>query len=274
MADAVTTVSPTYAREILDPANGMALDGLLRTRGASLLGIVNGIDTDVWNPATDQSLAANYNATTLDRRSRNKKAVEERFGLTNGGGPLFCVISRLTSQKGMDILADAIPFLVKSGGRLAVLGSGDAALEARLKQATTKFPGLVGVITIYDEALSHLLQGGADAILVPSRFEPCGLTQLYGLRYGCVPVVSHVGGLADTVIDANDAALAAGVATGIQFAPVTQDTLEFTIAKACRLYSDARLWRALQQAGMKSDVSWKRSAGHYAALYNSFGKTA
>lgn len=274
MADAVTTVSPTYAREILEPAHGMALDGVLRARGTSLLGIVNGIDTEVWNPATDLTLASSYNGATIDRRLRNKKAVEERFGLVVGDGPLFCIISRLTTQKGMDIMADAIPFLVRNGGRLAVLGSGDAALEARLKQASEEFPRLVGLTTSYDEALSHLLQGGSDAILVPSRFEPCGLTQLYGLRYGCIPVVARVGGLADTVIDANEAALSMGVASGIQFSPVTQEALEFAILRAIRLYAEPQTWRTMQQSGMKADVSWKRSAGQYAALYNSLGKTA
>lgn len=274
MADAVTTVSPTYAREILDPDNGMALDGLLRARGAALLGIVNGIDTEVWNPAADKTLAAAYDVATLDKREKNKRALERRFGLAAGNGPLFCVVSRLTAQKGMDLMADAIPHLVASGGRLAILGSGDAALESRLVQATTEFPGHVATVTSYDESLSHLLQGGADAILVPSRFEPCGLTQLYGLRYGCIPVVSHVGGLADTVIDANDAAVAAGVATGIQFSPVTLEALEFAITRACRLFVEPKAWSAMQQNGMRADVSWKRSAGRYAALYNSLGETA
>ncbi len=272
LADAVTTVSPTYAREILETETGMGLDGLLRARGAALHGIVNGIDTDVWNPATDKALAATYDIKSIAKRAANKQAIEKRFGLQSGRGPLFCIISRLTTQKGMDLLVDAIPHLVEQGGRLAVLGSGDSALEGLLEQATSEFPGQVGAVTSYDESLSHVLQGGCDAILIPSRFEPCGLTQLYGLRYGCVPVVARVGGLADTVIDANDAALAAGVATGIQFSPVTLEALEHAIARTFQLYAAPTKWQAMQKAGMQADVSWTRSAGLYAALYNSLGE--
>jgi starch synthase len=156
---------------------------------------------------------------------------------------------------------------VHSGARLALLGSGDATLEAQFTDAAEKHAGHIGVVIGYDEALSHLLQGGADAILIPSRFEPCGLTQLYGLRYGCVPIVSRVGGLADTIIDANDAALAAGVASGLQFAAVDQDTLERTIARAVAIHGDPEAWQQMQVQGMKMDVSWGRSAGRYAALY-------
>lgn len=272
LADAITTVSPTYAREIQQPENGMALDGLLRERSNVLQGIVNGIDTTVWNPAKDDALVASFTVTTLAQRAQNKAAVERRFGLQPGNGPLFCVVSRLTSQKGMDLLAQCLPYLIGQGGRLAILGSGDAALEQQLSGAVGTYPGRVGVSTQYDEALSHLLQGGADAILVPSRFEPCGLTQLYGLRYGCVPIVARVGGLADTVIDANDAALAAGVATGIQFAPVTAESLQHALARTFQLYGQPAKWASLQKAGMKADVSWARSAQQYVDLYNSLAE--
>ena len=272
LADALTTVSPTYAREIQQPENGMALDGLLRARSSSLHGIVNGIDTTVWNPAKDDALVASYTATTLAQRARNKSAIERQFGLQPGEGPLFCIVSRLTSQKGIDVLVQCLPYLIENGGRLAILGSGDAALELQLRGAVGTYAGRIGISTQYDENLSHLMQGGADAILVPSRFEPCGLTQLYGLRYGCVPIVARVGGLADTVIDANDAALSAGVATGIQFSPVTAESLQHALSRAFRLFDQPALWASLQKAGMKADVSWTRSAKIYADLYNSLAE--
>lgn len=187
-ADAITTVSPTYAEEICTPAGGMGLDGLLRARRHVVSGIVNGVDTEIWNPETDAALEQRYNSRTLPRRAANKRATEKRFGLDTGDGPLFCVVSRLTGQKGMDVLATSLDALVGLGGRLALLGSGEKALEQEFIAAAKRHEGRVAVVTGYDEKLSHLLQGSADAILIPSRFEPCGLTQLYGLRYGCVPV--------------------------------------------------------------------------------------
>lgn len=266
-ADAITTVSPTYAREILSPDFGMGLEGLMRTRQRRVSGIVNGIDTAVWSPSADPSLPARYDAATLARRVTNKRAVEEAFDLDAGDGPIFCVVSRLTWQKGMDVLADAIPALVERGARLALLGSGDAWLEQAFRDAAERFPGQIGVRLGYDEALSHLLQAGSDAILIPSRFEPCGLTQLYGLAYGCVPVVARTGGLADTVIHANAAALAAGVATGIQFDTVTYESLVGAIALATDLYADAERWEQIQRAGMAADFSWATSGRRYASLY-------
>ncbi|MBP7002805.1 glycogen synthase GlgA [Amaricoccus sp.] len=265
-ATAVTTVSPTYADEIRTPAEGMALDGLLRSRSADLVGIVNGIDVDVWNPETDPALAGAFSARSPKGRAKNRAAIEATFGLHRDDAPIFCVVSRLTGQKGMDLMVDATWDLVAAGGKLAVLGSGDAGLEGALFRLAGEFPGRVGVVIGYDEPLAHRMQGGADAILIPSRFEPCGLTQLYGLRYGCVPVVSRVGGLADTVIDANVAALNAGVATGIQFAPVDADTLRAAVRRAIGLYRTPH-WAAMQRAGMRSDVSWDRSAALYADLY-------
>ncbi len=266
-ADAITTVSPSYAEEICTPAGGMGLDGLLRSRRAVLSGIVNGIDTDVWDPAVDKDLAAPFTAAKLARRADNKRAIEKRFGLETGDGILFSVISRLTWQKGMDLLADAIDALVASGARLAVLGSGDAVLEGALSAAALRHPGRVGFVAGYDEKLAHLLQGGADAILIPSRFEPCGLTQFHGLHYGCVPVVSRVGGLADTIIDANDAALAAGVATGLQFSLADAGGFAHAVTRAQHLFADPKAWSAMQKSGMKSDVSWSRSAARYADIY-------
>src|SRR5690606_36144103 len=178
-----------------------------------------------------------------------------------------CVISRLTDQKGMDLLLQAVDGLVDLGARLAVLGSGEAALEDGFRSAWARHPGKVGIITGYNEQLSHLMQGGCDAILIPSRFEPCGLTQLYGLRYGCVPVVSRIGGLADTVIDANPAAIAAEVATGVKFAAGSTHALYEALRRTVRLYHDTKLWKKIQRRGMKTDVSWDTSAARYAALY-------
>ncbi|PZQ62853.1 MAG: glycogen synthase GlgA [Sphingomonas taxi] len=266
-AAAITTVSPTYAAEIVHAEFGMGLEGLIRTRRADVHGIVNGIDPAVWNPATDPHLPQRYDATALALRATNTRALEQAFALEPGGGPLFCVVSRLTWQKGMDVLADTVDALVAAGGRLALLGAGDAWLEHAFRQAAERHPGRIGVRIGYDEALSHLMQGGADAILIPSRFEPCGLTQLYGLAYGCVPVVARTGGLADTVIHANAAALDARVATGIQFDAVTYESLAQAIALAVRLHATPDRWASLQRAGMAADFSWHTSGHRYAQLY-------
>lgn len=264
---AITTVSPTYAQEIRTPEFGMGLDGLINLRGGDLYGIANGIDVEVWNPAADKHLAATYTARTLKARKANRAALEERFALDRDAGPILCVVSRLTWQKGMDVLAAAADGIVGAGLRLAILGSGDAALEGAMLAAAARHRGRIGVVVGYDEALSHLMQGGADAIIVPSRFEPCGLTQLYGLRYGCVPVVARTGGLADTVIDANDAALAAKVATGFQFAPDSAPALLHAVRRMAEAHRDPALWAAIQRQGMKADVSWDRSAARYVELY-------
>ena len=266
-ADAITTVSPTYAREIRTPAFGMGLDGLLNVRAASLHGILNGIDTAAWDPATDRNLAANYSARSLKPRAVNRRAVEQRFGIEHDNDPILCVISRLTWQKGMDVLAAEFDAIIAAGAKLAVLGAGDQALEGALLAAAARHRGRAGVIIGYDEELAHLMQGGADAILIPSRFEPCGLTQLYGLRYGCVPIVARTGGLADTVVDANDAALGADVATGLQFMPDRGDAMLDAVHRAVGLFRDQAPWQAMQKQGMRADVSWNRSAGRYAALY-------
>jgi starch synthase len=266
-ASAITTVSPTYAQEIRTPAFGMGLDGLLRLRAGDVSGILNGIDTVAWDPASDAALAAAFSPTTLKRREANRRAVEERFGIEPGDGPLACVVSRLTWQKGMDLLAAEFDRLIGAGLRLAILGSGDRALEGALLAAAARHRGRAGVVIGYDEGLSHLMQGGCDAILIPSRFEPCGLTQLYGLRYGCVPVVARTGGLADTVVDANEAAVALGAATGVVFAPDSGEALVDGVRRAASLFADRKAWTTMQKQGMRSDVSWQRSAQKYANLY-------
>ncbi len=264
----ITTVSPTYARELADPAFGMGFEGILAARGDRLSGILNGIDAEIWDPAADPALAARYGPRSLGRRAANRTALTDRFGLDLApDAPLFCVVSRLTTQKGLDLLLEALPRLAARGAGLVVLGTGDAALEAGWRAAAAADPARVGVQIGYDEGLAHLMQGGADAIVIPSRFEPCGLTQLYGLRYGCVPVVARTGGLADTVIDANDAGLAAGAATGIQFAPGTVDALGHAIDRACDLHGDRPAWERMMRRGMAHPVDWTRSAEAYAALY-------
>ncbi|WP_298917392.1 glycogen synthase GlgA [uncultured Roseobacter sp.] len=267
--DKITTVSPTYARELMLPEFGMGLEGLLRARSADLSGILNGIDLDVWNPEDDPHLVSAYSVRRLKGKSANRAEVVRRFGLDeDAGGPLFCVISRLTTQKGLDLLLEALPTLVARGGKLAVLGSGDKDLEAGFVAAAHTHGGSVGVIIGYDEPLSHLMQAGSDAILIPSRFEPCGLTQLYGLRYGTLPVVARTGGLADTVIDANEAALTANCATGVQFAPVTKAALDQAILRTCDLYDDPKTWAGMMRRAMRHPVGWDVSAQTYHDVYS------
>jgi starch synthase len=268
-ADRITTVSPTYAQELTTPAFGMGLEGVIAQRRAELSGILNGIDLELWNPESDASLAAPYTAASPGAKTKNRTALAERFRLDpKMKGPLFCVVSRLTRQKGLDLLLEALPHLLWRGAGLALLGAGDGDLESGFAAAARDNPGRVGVVVGYDEPLSHLMQGGADAILVPSRFEPCGLTQLYGLRYGTLPVVAHTGGLADTVIDANAAALQAGVATGFQFAPVTTAALIEAIDRCCDAFADKKTWRAMMRRAMKHPVGWQTSAMAYARVYS------
>ncbi len=268
LADRITTVSPTYAAEICAPEFGMGLDGLLRERTDKLSGILNGVDVKVWNPATDRLIAANFTVTDLAPRAANKADVQARFGLDPEPDTLlFAVISRLSSQKGLDLLLGALPTLLAEGAQLALLGSGDADLQTGFAAAATAWAGRIGCQFGYDEALAHRVQAGADALLVPSRFEPCGLTQMCALRYGAVPVVARVGGLSDTVIDAAPMALAAGVATGVQFGPVIAPMLEGAIRRTAALYRDRRVWRRLQSNGFACDVSWRRSARRYADLF-------
>ena len=269
-SDKITTVSPTYARELMQPEFGMGLEGVLQARRGDVSGVLNGIDLNTWNPETDPHLPANYTALTLKRKAENRAEVEARFGLNaNPQAPLFCVVSRLTSQKGLDLLLEVLPGLVGRGARLAVLGSGEKELEAGFVAASQRYAGSVGTVISYDEGLSHLMQGGSDAILIPSRFEPCGLTQLYGLRYGTIPVVARTGGLADTVIDANEAAIAAKCATGVQFAPVTAVALDQAIDRTCALFAQPRLWAGMQRRAMRHPVGWDVSAQAYLDLYKS-----
>ena len=265
LADRITTVSPSYAAEIQTPEGGMGLDGLLRARAGQLSGILNGIDVKVWNPAKDPRIAAAYDATDLSPRVLDKADLQARFGLEpDPGALLFGVVSRLSWQKGLDLLAAALPTLLAEGAQLALLGSGDSEIQAAFAAAASAHPRQIGCVFGYDEDLAHKVQAGADALLVPSRFEPCGLTQLCALRYGAVPVVARVGGLIDTVIDAAPE----DGGTGVQFTPVEAPMLAGAIARAAQLYRDQRLWRPLQAKGMAVDVSWRQPARRYAELYS------
>jgi starch synthase len=267
-SDHITTVSPTYAKEIRDEEGGMGLAGLLRERSGALSGILNGIDIRVWNPATDPHIAGRFNARDLAARPANKAALQRRLGLEPfPDSCLVGVISRLSWQKGLDLLLEELPTLLDEGMQLALLGSGDADLQERFSAAANANPERVGVFIGYDEALAHLIQAGSDALVVPSRFEPCGLTQLCALRYGAVPIVSRVGGLEDTVVDADEVASVAGTATGFKFAPVTPDQLAHALRRTSVLFHDKAAWRRLQLNGMATDVSWRGPAKHYAELY-------
>lgn len=273
-ADRITTVSPTYAAEICTPEHGMALDGLLRARAPWLRGILNGIDTEVWNPAADSLIAADYSVDRLAGRAANKTSLQAWFGLEQRADTLLLgMVGRLTWQKGLDLLLAALDTVLELGAQLVVLGSGEPGLEAGFRAAAAAHPGRIGAVNGYDEAVAHQIQAGADAMLVPSRFEPCGLTQLCAQRYGALPVVARVGGLADTVIDANPAALAAGTGTGVQFAPVTGDGLQAALHRVAALWRQPDVWRRVQVNAMRTDVSWRRPAAEYAAVYREVARS-
>jgi starch synthase len=262
-ADRITTVSPSYAAELMRPEFGMGLQGVIAARAGVVSGILNGVDTAVWSPEAEP---VPYSVTAMKGKAANRAEICAEFGL-EVAGPLAILVSRLTDQKGIDLLAGTIPDFIAGGGGLIVLGSGDPALEGAVLGLQARFPGKVAVRIGYDEALSHRLFAGGDAVLVPSRFEPCGLTQMYGLRYGTVPVVSAVGGLADTVIHASPAALASKVATGIVFHPVDGVALGQALRQLLALYADRSTWAQVQKNAMRQAVGWEASAAAYAALY-------
>ena len=273
-ADQITTVSPTYARELLTPEFGMGLEGVLVARKADLSGILNGIDTTAWDPASDPALVQTYTSRTLARKVANKHALQEHFGLgADTSPPLFSVISRLSEQKGLDLALQALPAILDKGARFVLLGSGAPELEHGFRELAGRYPGRVGVEIGFNEDLAHLMQAGADATLVPSRFEPCGLTQLCAMRYGTLPIVSITGGLADTVIDANEAALIAGCATGFQFAPTTALRLGDALDRAMALYADRQAWQKVQCNAMKHPVGWDSSAARMARIYRTLART-
>lgn len=266
-SDLVTTVSPTYARELESPEFGWGLEGVLAARPERAIGILNGIDTFAWDPANDPAIPT-FTSRSMSGRRAARADLIERFSLDRGrSGPLFGVVSRLTDQKGLDLLLGVLPDMLRAGGSLVLLGSGDRRLEQAFRTAASDHSGSVGVRIGYDEDLAHLIYAGSDAIMVPSRFEPCGLTQMYAMRYGALPVVARTGGLADTVIDANAAALSTGVATGFQFEPGSREALSNAIAKVFAVYSERGLWRKMQRNAMKHPVGWEGPAERYVDLY-------
>ncbi len=268
LSDRITTVSPSYALEIETSEFGMGLDGLLRARAEVVSGILNGVDESVWSPGRDPRIDARYDRFSLGTRAKNKAALQRRLHLRlDPDAFLLGVVSRLSWQKGHDMLLAALPALMARHTQLVLVGTGEAHLEEGFRVAQDAYPGRVGVQIGYSEDLAHLVQAGADAFVVPSRFEPCGLTQLYALRYGCVPIVSRVGGLKDTIVDANEMALQAGVATGLQFSPPSAEALSIALRQAELLFRDKETWRKLQVNGMKTDVSWRHPARRYATLY-------
>jgi starch synthase len=266
-SDRLTTVSPGYSREILTEQFGFGLEGVLRQRSGTLTGILNGVDYDVWNPVSDRAIAQRYDIDAPAGKAACKSALCRELGLAAPERPLLVVVSRLTEQKGLDLLLAALPRLVQSGGQLALLGSGDAELERGFTRAAERHAGSVAVRIGFDEDLSHRMVAGADAIVVPSRFEPCGLTQLYGLRYGTLPLVHRVGGLADTVVDASEANLKSHTATGFVFSPAQQSSLEAAIDRLIALFREPKRWRRVVATAMAQDFSWGSSAEHYESLY-------
>lgn len=267
-ADAITTVSPTYAEELMRPEFGMGLEGVIARRAHDLHGILNGVDAAVWSPEADTAITP-YSRANLKPKAENRDALLAEFGLGAVPGPLAIVVSRLTWQKGIDLIEDALPEFIAAGGGLVLLGSGDPQLEAAMRRAAEHWPHRVGVKIGYDEALSHRMFAGGDAVLVPSRFEPCGLTQMYGLRYGTIPVVAAVGGLNDTVIGATPAAISAKAATGVSFHPVDGTAFAAALRHLVALHSDKAGWTAMMKRAMKADVGWDDPARAYADLYGS-----
>jgi starch synthase len=262
-ADMLTTVSPTYAREILTPEGGYGLDGILRARGDRLAGILNGIDTDAWNPAADADLIAPFDAATLDKRARNKTELQRESGLeTDPKMPLAAVVSRLVREKGFDIALPAILRWLDRGGQFVLLGTGDPALEHEYAELELRYPRRASVRLRFDARYARRIYAGADTIVIPSRYEPCGLAQMIAMRYGCVPVVRRTGGLADTVTDAGDPG-----GTGLMFDEFNPWALWDALDRALKVYAQPAKWAELQKNGMARDFSWSRSGREYAAVY-------
>ncbi len=268
-ADHITTVSPSYAEEIQTPAFGYGLEGLLSHRKAVLTGIINGIDAEQWDPETDPYIAQFFNAKSLGKKAANKAALQAKFALPiNKKVPLFALISRLVEQKGIDLILEGLEEMLAQPLQFVLLGSGDKGFEQQLLAFAQRYPDKMAVFLGYDEGLSHLIEAGADVFLMPSRFEPCGLNQIYSQRYGTVPIVRKTGGLADTVTDALPDTLADHTATGFVFDDATPGTLLETVKRALLIYSQPKLWRQVQVNGMKKDYSWSESAKQYQKVYD------
>lgn len=266
--DELTTVSPTYAQEIRTPAYGHGVDGLLRERGERLTGILNGIDDACWDPARDPHLPARYDTGDLSGKAVCKTALQRELALDpDPRAPLLGMVSRLVDQKGIDLVLEALPALLERGCQLALIGRGDKGIESALSRLAAEHAGRVGVRLDFDEGLAHRIEAGADLFLMPSRFEPCGLNQMYSQRYGTPPVVHRIGGLADSVTDATPEALADHDATGFMFSPASAVALLSAVDRALALFRKPREWQRLQRTGMARDFSWRRSAEQYVAVY-------
>lgn len=269
-ADRITTVSPTYALEIQSPAFSYGLEGLLAYRSHNLVGIINGIDTDEWNPETDQHIHQRYSVNSLPEKQHNKAELQRRVNLpVNDSVPLFGLISRLVEQKGIDMIIECLPDIVELPMQLVLLGNGDKVYEQRLQNIARLYPDKIVIIIDYNESLAHLIEAGSDVFLMPSRFEPCGLNQMYSQRYGTIPIVRKTGGLADTVVDTLPESLANHSATGIVFKEAHAGALLEAIKRTLLLYSNHAAWQQMQTNAMHKDFSWHRSAEQYLALYNS-----
>lgn len=267
-ADRITTVSPSYAEEIQSEPLGMGLQGLLTRRRDVLVGILNGIDTDAWDPESDPYIERYYNAGRLAAKEDNRKALRARMGLADQADvPLFGTVGRLTEQKGLDVLLQIAPELIELPAQLVVLGAGDAELQAGFAELARGHPGKIAVQIGFDEGLSHQIEAGADLFVMPSRYEPCGLNQLYSQRYGTPPVVHATGGLKDSVVDCNAETLAAKTATGFVFSPLSPETLLAACRRGVETWRNKRVWRQLQKNGMARDFTWEASASRYLELY-------
>jgi starch synthase len=268
-ADWISTVSPTYATEILEPEGGMGFEGLLRHRQAQLCGIINGVDYEVWNPETDSDLSACFSATDLSGKARVKRDLQTEYGLQRCADSLvYGVVSRLAHQKGLDILLESLPAMMASPhSQLVLLGAGDSALEAAFRDAAAQWPGRVGVSFGFSEARAHHVIGGADVLLMPSRHEPCGLTQLYAMRYGTLPLVNAVGGLADTVTNCTAENRRLQRATGFHLPALTLEALTESYPKVSQLWRQRDAWEDMMRQGMQTDFSWHGVARRYEALY-------
>lgn len=271
-ADCITAVSPTYAREITEPIAGNGMHGLLQARLAEgrLRGILNGVDEAVWNPESDPNIVANYRASYMHGKAKNKSEVQRRFGLTeNKEAMLMVMVTRLTEQKGADFLLACIDGIMQHNIQLVVLGSGSPELEWLLAEAQSRYSQQIGIKIGYDEALSHQIIAGGDVILVPSRFEPCGLTQLYGLKYGTLPLVRRTGGLADTVVDSCKETIENRTATGFVFEQPSTEAFYHTVVRAANLWAKPKLWSAVRQNALAQDFGWHQASQQYQALYRS-----
>jgi starch synthase len=267
-ANHITTVSPNYAKEIQQAALGFGMQGLLATRGGDLTGILNGIDTDEWNPATDKYLVKKFSAARMTGKADNKKFLQNKLGLDVAPDvPLLGVISRFTHQKGLDLLLEIAPHLIGLPAQLAILGSGEAQMQQAARNLSHLYPGKVGVNIGFSEELSHQIEAGADMFIMPSRFEPCGLNQLYSQCYGTPPVVHATGGLLDSVVDCTAETLKGGSASGFVFKGMNTENLFTTIQRATDLYHDQRKWKILRRNCMAKNFSWKASAEAYRAVY-------